>query len=339
MTIHDKLPNGNKILNPDLPDANWDISGLFNFDTEIIDLINMCHYIFNCDIPIKSVHGNYPVLWNSGRISPVKTSSMGCKGNEDSLQDPESIIKMFNNHNISTFLTCSNHLLKPKHLIDESCNWLLWLLSTYNNNKSNGVIISSDILSEYIKIKYPELKQKASIVKIASEQPKSRDLEYYLSLEDKFDFIVIHPDDNFNTDLLNAIAEHGNVEKYEILVNENCVKGCPNRKAHYTEMSEQSLTGWNGMFHFYEYSEQFELGGSRHCGIRNYFNFVGHKRTIINNCNLSIQEIKNIYNMGYRLFKVQGRDGSWKHLGYNIIRYIFEPDQIVPLITGYSILY
>ena len=171
------------ILNPDWPDAKWDIGGLFVHDDNIFQLLDQIQNRYACILPITSVFGCYNVMWQGGRTScssPVHNYSGWT---------PEEVIKDYNNRGIGCTFTFSNTLLKEEHLSDPSCNYLLDLLARQNFD-SNSVAITCDILSDYIRDKYPNLRQKASIVKLTSEMPKKRTFEYYESLFEKYDRIL-----------------------------------------------------------------------------------------------------------------------------------------------------
>ena len=62
-------------------------------------------------------------------------------------------------YGISARLTFSNSLLTEGHLSDKKCNDLCRLFDAGSKIR-NGVIIYSDLLLDYIKEKYPNLKSK-----------------------------------------------------------------------------------------------------------------------------------------------------------------------------------
>ena len=188
----------------------------------------------------------------------------------------------------------------------------------YNNN---AVAITCDVLSDYIRDKYPTLKQKASVVKLTTEMPKKRTFEYYEGLLEKYDMIYLHPDDNLNLGLLKKISESGNIDKYEPLINERCTINCNIRKDHYAEISRAVIDGWHGMFNFTNVD---------------FIHNPSHPRSIcprittpeLRSCTLSKPEFKRIYDIGFRNFKLQGRDAGWQAMLYNFSNWILEPDFI-----------
>ena len=321
------------ILNPRVPDADWDLSGLFTFDHEFSDIIRLGKIFYDCDIPIKSIHGCYPVMWNAGRIVDVKAEFWG----DFKTSGPEQVIKFWDNcwTPIGCYLTFSNHLIKEKHLEDPSSNFLLDILTKHNRRNVNGVIVSSDILSEYIRKKYPQLKQKSSIIKASVERPHvdGRDFEYYDDLTNRFDRVMVHPDDGHNKKLLEQMAASGKQDSYEIILNENCPVGCAVRKPCYAVGARDAIRGWNGMFHLFDFKQEYGAGGPNpdpRCGRNNYFHPNPAIRTTKRTCNFTQDELEEVYKMGFKHFKLQGRDDRWEVMFYDFIRYAIEPDHIAP---------
>ena len=317
----DGLPTGQDILNQFWPEAKWDVSGLFDFDDSFTNLCNVCLQRA-CVVPIESVHGCYPLMWNSGRAQQVE------EGKE---YFPVPILTKWMSNNVGCYLTFSNHLIEEKHTHDAGCNWLLGILeyARKETNGTAGIILSSEVLSKYIRSKYPELKQKASIVKIAVERPSKRSFEYYDDLSKRFDRVMVTPDDNFELPLLEKLAK--NAEKYEILVNENCVKDCSVRHCHYDEIGGRAVGTYRRTYKPDEDFQEFELGDDR-CGRVNYFNKDPKIRTERRNCNLTTLELKQIYDMGFRHFKIQGRGESVRYIYADFMRYVFEQDHIQPIL-------
>ncbi len=49
-------------------------------------------------------------------------------------------------------------------------------------------------------------------------------------------------------------------------------------------------------------------------------------------CRRTLSEIKQAYDIGYRRFKIQGRKLIWEAPRYDIIWYLFEREEVVPLL-------
>ena len=79
-------------------------------------------------------------LWGGGRVG---------FGDEN----PENAASLMREYGISARLTFSNSLLEKEHLTDKRCNRLCELFEK-NGQVQNGIVITSDLLLEYIKEKY-----------------------------------------------------------------------------------------------------------------------------------------------------------------------------------------
>lgn len=304
------MENLSTIYHSNWVEAKWNISGFFAHDNIIEDFIVMCETLSNENVPIQSVHGSPALAWNSGRIG----------GQLDNFEYIINHMTSFNSKNIAVYPTFSKHNITEKDLDDQACNQILNLL---NQNKNNGVIISSSLLYDYIKRNFPKLKITASIVKISTENGKGN-IDYYEKLSKYFDKIVIHPDDNFNVDLLKNLQ---NKDKFEIIVNENCLINCPRRSEHYTLLGNNSANLGNAFS-----AKNCQLFEEFKCRSIPMTKQIFQNKNKTRNCNLTFDELKGIYDMGFRQFKLQGRNDSPHSFIYDLSRYILEPDFMGPLI-------
>ena len=321
-----KMPHGKAILNPNWPDAKWDLGGLFVHDDNIINIIDVIQKKYDCILPIKSVFGCYSVVWSGGR------STYGKPPYDHSGWTPEVVFKKYNRKGIDVTYTFSNTLLKEEHLSDPSSNYLLDQLGK-QEYEGNAVTIACDILSDYIREKYPNLKQKASIVKITKEMPKRRTFEYYDNLFEKYDLVYLHPDDNLNFSLLKKIVASGKAGKYILLINEPCAINCSIRDSHYDEYSRAVIDGWHGMFNF---NEVDDIHSPSHP------NSICERwtKSEMRTCALSKGELKEVYDLGFRNFKLQGRDYLWVAVLKILADWMVEQDDMAAqLFSGEGINY
>lgn len=309
-----KVPHGKDILHPEWPDAKWDLGGLFVHDEQIFHILDIIQKVYDCILPIKSVFGCYSVMWSGGRTTHQADpwSYSGWK--------PDLVFKEYNKRGINVTFTFSNTLLKEEHLSDPSSNYLLDELAKQEYD-GNAVTVTSDMLSDYIRDKYPALKQKASIVKSTMEMPKKRTVEYYDSLFERYDLIYLHPDDNFNFKLLEEIAETGKIDKYTPLINEPCVRNCNIRNDHYDEYSRKVIDGWHGMFNFTDVDNIHD---------RSHPNTIcpSELHPELRTCYVHKPDFKKMYDLGFRNFKLQGRDASWEVVNYVISDWMVEQNYI-----------
>lgn len=265
-------------------DARWDISGAIAHDRELLAFHDFIHKLTGKNI-FDSVHGSPLFEWNSGRVLP-RFSVNPCQ--------MKAALDSYVLRQIPIDYTFTNTLLESKHLDNQLGNTLLKYAVLHNPTERNAVIVASDVLYDYIKKEYPSLKLVSSILKVSSERGKG-DLDYYLRLADRFDKVMLHPDDTLNLELLEKLP---NKEQYEVLINEYCILNCPIRHLHYRQLSELSLA-----YSVYVEDTFVQKRAKNGCTDFNHLCSNGAKETLA----LKPSEIKAVYDLGFRIFKVQGR--------------------------------
>lgn len=256
----------------------YHLPGLFEF----YDLYDLFFAIYNehreyfydwCEI--GSLYGApADCLWGGGRVG-YGDESVG------------KVLDLVKKYKISARLTFSNSLLKREHLEDKRCNRLCELFES-GNDVPNGIIVTSDLLLEYLKDRYPNFYFVSSTTKVIT------DFDEFERELDREDFSYVVPDFRLNKkfDRLKLLTEKQK-DKVEFLCNECCSFGCNERKACYENVSRKSL-GEDCEDHIctsdeakngYRFSEAMKNPG-----------FIG------------IDDIKNVFlPMGFTNFKLEGR--------------------------------
>lgn len=256
--------------------AYFHLPGLFEF-TELYRLFlplwrEHREYFYDwCEI--GSIYGApADCLWGGGRVG---------FGDDNASE----VLALTDAYGISARLTFSNSLLRPEHLSDRKCNRLC---KQFAESGSNGVILHSELLLDYLRESYPGLYFVSSTTKVLTA---FRDLQRELEREE-FCFVV--PDFRLNRELekLNALTQKQK-DKAEFLCNECCWFDCYDRKACYESVSRKAL-GEDAAEHIcvapdaaegYRFSKAMENPG-----------FIG------------VEDIRNIYlPMGFSHFKIEGR--------------------------------
>lgn len=235
-------------------------------------------------------------LWGGGRV-----------GFGDA--EPKDVIKLLNQHGISARLTFSNSLLEEEHLADKQCNALCCLFSE-NTLVQNGIIITSDLLLQYISNRYPQFYFVSSTTKVITDLSL---LKQELNREE-FRFVV--PDFRFNKklDVWNSLTKE-QLEKVELLVNECCYFGCQDRKKCYESVSRKAL-GIEEEEHICQ-SPGAEEG------------YVFSK-AMKNPGFISVEDIRKIYvPMGISHFKIEGRSLGSALLLEFILYYMTKPECVL----------
>lgn len=232
-------------------------------------------------------------LWGGGRV-----------GFGDN--DPKEVYDLMNKYNISSRLTFSNSLLQEKHLTDVKCNELCKLFEK-SDSVSNGIIIYSQLLQDYIKNKYPNFYFVSSTTKVIL------DFDILLNEIRNEDFRYVVPDFRLNKDFVN-FNKLNQIEKnkVEFLCNECCYFGCKDRKACYENVSRKCL-GEDCDDHVC--SSPNSKHGYRFSSAMNNPGFI------------SVDDIVNTYMpMGFTNFKIEGRSlGSALILEF-ILYYMTKPE-------------
>jgi len=171
-------------------------------------------------LPVSYFYGSPNTCWNGGRPLTYKTNV--------GEHTPDYFKHIHDDCKADIYFTYTN-FNAGNHLNDYTGNQSLEYLSNLSNG-NDGVIIVDDRLLDYANKNFPNLKTKASVVKSSKEKPLIRTKNYYNSLLDRYDTVVLHPDDNLNYDLISSLND---VSRVEILIDERCTNKCPVRDLHY----------------------------------------------------------------------------------------------------------
>lgn len=258
--------------------AHYHLPGLFEFYELYRVFLPLFYehreYFYDwCDI--GSIYGSpTDCIWGGGRVGA---------GDHDSGE----VLALMREYNISARLTFSNSLLREEHLPDKKCNALCALFEKSEDVK-NGVIVHSDLLLDYVKMKYPGLYFVSSTTKVLT------DFRQCLSEINRDDFLYVVPDFRLNKvwdkwDTLSARQK----EKVEFLCNECCWFGCKDRKRCYEAVSRKNL-GENCPEH--------------RCNAPEADHGYRFSKAMTNPGFIGIDDIQNIYvPMGFSNFKIEGR--------------------------------
>ncbi|MBQ4270467.1 MAG: hypothetical protein II718_01435 [Clostridiales bacterium] len=256
--------------------AYYHLPGLFEF-----------YELYKCFLPLFYEHREYFYDWCE--IGSIYGAPEGCiwgggrVGTGD--EDPDKVLALLGQYGISARLTFSNSLLREEHLSDKKCNFLC---SHFEKTEvPSGVVVHSDLLTEYLKSKYPGLYLVSSTTKVMTRFP---DLLKELQREE-FKFVV--PDFRLNKDMDLGSLPLQLKQKVEFLCNECCSFSCGARKECYENVSRKCL-GEPCDDHIcvspkadrgYRFSDAMENPG-----------FIG------------IDDIRNTYlPLGFSNFKIEGR--------------------------------
>ena len=240
---------------------------------------------------IRSIYGAPAgCLWDGGRVGTGEAQGMAAM----------SLAREFG---ISPCLTFSNCLLREEHLADKQCN----ALCAMAEKNGGGVIVTSELLLEDLRKKYPGLYFVSSTTKVLRD---FRQLEDELEREE-FRYVV--PDFRLNRERerLNALPEMKK-KKVELLCNECCWAGCRERKACYENVSRRNMG---------ETEEEHPCAsptagrGYRFSDAMNSPDFIGR------------EEIRNLFlPKGFSHFKIEGRELGSAVVLEMLLYYLVKPE-------------
>lgn len=206
--------------------AYYHLPGLFEFHDlyrAFLPLFRRRREWFYDWCEIGSIYGApADCLWGGGRVGFGEAR-------------PEDAAALTREFGVSARLTFSNSLLRQAHLSDRKCNALCALFE-HNGPVQSGAIVSSDLLLDYLRGRYPGLYFVSSTTKVLRSFPQ---LEAEL---DRPEFRFVVPDFRLNRarDRLFSLPE-AKKRKVEFLCNECCWFDCPDRKACYENVSRKNL--------------------------------------------------------------------------------------------------
>lgn len=203
-----------------------------------------------------------------------------------------AMVQEYNRRGIAFDLVFSNLLIEKQHLDDKRCNWML----EHCYRPGNGVIVTSHVLAEYIREKYPDYRLIHSLTHFNTEP------EYYYDHASLYDVFVLPPHLNYRHDVVKELLERLGPERIEVIVNEVCFRECNVRKEHYYLISKACLEEdwdlWEYLVNNYCQNQHAER-----------FSKLGQAEDIkrIKNFSLSQGEVDELKELGVVNFKLANR--------------------------------
>ena len=243
---------------------------------------------------IGSIYGSpSDCIWNGGRV-----------GGGDA--DVDQVLNLMEAFGISARLTFSNSVLQEAHLADERCNAVCRRFAQCQQ-VSNGVIVHSERLSNYLRKEYPTLYQVSSTTKVLTD---FNDLVSELNREE---FLYVVPDFRLNREIeeLKQLSQPQK-DQVEFLCNECCWFGCRDRKRCYETVSRKNLG---------------ESIPEHHCRAPEGDQGYRFSKAMTNPGFIGLKEIQGLYlPMGFSNFKIEGRGlGSALILEF-LLYYLTKPE-------------
>lgn len=293
------------------PAAYYHLPGLFEF-----------YELYSEFLPFYREHREYFYDWcEIGSVYGAPEDCIWGGGREGiGERDAKEILALMREFGISARLTFSNSLLKREHLSDRKCNELCALFEE-SSAISNGVIVYSDLLVDYLREHYPGLYLISSTTKVLT------DFNELVREAQREEFRYVVPDFRLNRAFAKLEGLSDRIkDKLEFLCNECCYFGCRDRKRCYEEVSRRNLEE-------YEIRENAFTGGRSGgtqefvCNAPDAAEGYRFSKAMANPGFIGTRDITDIYlPMGFTNFKIEGRGlGSAMILEF-LLYYMTKPE-------------
>lgn len=284
-----------------VPGAAYSVPGLFLYADLVYQCLDQVKAKFDYQIPVKYLYGSPQVKWNCGR--PILVDHGYTQ------EDLEAELQKALDRGITPLLTFSMPKMTPEDVEDPRGNQLLALA----DKLGAGVIVSHPLLRDHIRWNYPHIELHASVILEAWETDRSP--AYYEGLSRDYSRYVVHPDDNYDLDLLAKLPK----EKAEIMLNERCVYQCTQRGEHYLTNTVDQAVALAGTENY--------TGFLRRCP---FVPDYKQQTTKARNISLTTAEMRRLAEMGFGLFKLQGRLDIPYTFFFDFLRYTLDNEVAFP---------
>lgn len=287
--------------------VSWNLPLMFCHDEMIFTISDILKDFPDIKRPKLYSYGSITSPWAGGRETYFKFFEYNFLENH--------LNKIIASGFIPTF-TFTKPFIKTEDLEDKHSNWIL----AYGVEHSCEFLVTSDVLYNYIKEKYPEAKLSASILqgKMEFHNPNIKyseelELEFYNKKSEYYDRVVIRPEFAINC-LEKNLSKIKDITKFEVLINETCLPYCKNAIKCYSYHDKIiSLDNYkNDVI----------------CSEDTFLKKYGIKKTFENK-SLMMDKLfidKLVNDFGIKHLKVQGRQYYISHLFNIILYYLFKED-------------
>lgn len=167
-----------------------------------------------------TVYDGINCRWSSGRIKRM-------------IELDSEKVEYYNKNGVSVALTFGNPVINPLDFVGFRALNILQESSKKYGIKNNIILINHEFC-EFLKINFPDLTRTYSITGHPNNIKIDDDMiQYYKDLEKDYDIIVPKFEMIFDERFLNEV----DVSKYEPIIDDTCVHGCPIFREHLFEMA------------------------------------------------------------------------------------------------------
>ena len=220
------------LADTDFPEARWNVGGVFLYEQARTILCDFIQENFDRTNFIAETHGAPPCIWTLEWFQSRPLTPPG---------DIAATLKKIAAKSAHFVLQFDNPYISEEMLSDAIGNTLL---SYAAQMPRASVSVASNRLADYIRRKFPTLSVRAGANKAIVENARGN-ADYYIEAAKRFSVVALHPDDISNLELLKKLAESSDPEKFEITVNDSCLRNCPVRERHLAALAKIRQNPWD----------------------------------------------------------------------------------------------
>ena len=200
------------------------MGGALRFDKSLLTINNFLSQMLAIR-RFSNVAGAPPCAWSLDwfvQRRPIAFDAY-CNALEAYAQQQTGVILVFDNPNLS-----------EADLADPYCLGLVKELYNRDRIRKNAVCVASDALAAKLRAELPKLKIHCHVNRLVMEKGK-RSAALYNKLAAQYDRVCLHPADAVKPGIINALE---NKAKFDIVINDPCLRTCPVRKEHTTLLAD-----------------------------------------------------------------------------------------------------
>ena len=194
----------------------------FQFVRDLITIAKEYPCILKDNTFIDSVYGSPTCIWNGGR---TLTENFCNKHQLETIRDT------YAKHGVKVRFVFTNPFLEEYDLHDRYCNLVMGIFK----DVAPEVVVRSPLLEDYLRRKYPAL----SFISSTTKRLRSGK-EQLAEFDHGYKYVCLDYDYNYDEEFLNSIPENYK-PRVEVLVNQDCPKGCKTRVLHDKYASKRQL--------------------------------------------------------------------------------------------------
>lgn len=269
-----------RLADTDFPDALWNLGGTFLYDNAQTILAQFVQESF--PRPFAEVHGAPPCAWTLEWYQARPLIPPG---------DIATRLKTIASKKSAFVLQLDNPYIPEDTLSDPIGNTLLNYLTQL---QGSSVSVASEALAQHIRKNFPTVPIRAGLNKVIAEKGQGN-ADYYLDAAKRYAVVALHSDDLADTALLKKLASEAHPKKFEITVNDSCLRKCPVRERHLAALAKIRQSPWNAD----PLRERHQILAEAKC--EDVSTAPDAPRAAL----LSREELQALYALGFRRFRLQ----------------------------------